>query len=312
MWQGYYGAIFDSLFVPFIFYFLAFIAYTGYFSNHEENELSANFIFEIICIVVFGKSFITFLILELIQIRNQGPSYFFDVWNMIDISSLFINFFYVTGEVFNTTSHHNLQIIGSVAVFIMWVKLFYWMRLFKPFSAFIRMITEIIKDIQVFLVMLIIALGAFANIIFVLNINRKDSACTDDPSCGPIYDSVVGFAPIDALIHAYLTGLGDFNKDNYSSENSAVVWVMFILATIIVQLIFLNLLIAIMGESFSRITAIMQQSTLKELCAIMEDHIWLQKIDELFVNKRYILWLTPDTSTTGGTIIERQIQQMKD
>jgi hypothetical protein len=50
---------------------------------------------------------------------------------------------------------------------------------------------------------------------------------------------------------------------------------MFILATIIVQLIFLNLLIAIMGESFSRITAIMQQSTLKELCSIMEDHVWL-------------------------------------
>ena len=82
---------------------------------------------------------------------------------------------------------------------------------------------------------------------------------------------------------------------------------MFILATIIVQLIFLNLLIAIMGESFSRITAIMQQSTLKELCSIMEDHIWLQKIDELFVSKRYILWLTPDTSTSGGTVVERQI-----
>lgn len=87
---------------------------------------------------------------------------------------------------------------------------------------------------------------------------------------------------------------------------------MFIIATIVIQLIFMNLLIAIMGESFSRITAIMQQSTLKELCAIMEDHIWLQKIDELFEGSRYILWLTPDTSTTGGTVVERQLQQLKD
>lgn len=142
---------------------------------------------------------------------------------------------------------------------MMWFKLFYWMRLFKPFSAFIRMITEIMKDIQVFLVMLIISLGAFANIIFLLNLNRTDNGgCASTGECADIYDSLVGIAPVDSMIHAYLTGLGDFNKDNYSSENSKTVWFMFILATIIVQLIFMNLLIAIMGESFSRITAIMQ------------------------------------------------------
>ena len=44
----------------------------------------------------------------------------------------------------------------------------------------------------------------------------------------------------------------------------------------------------------------------------MEDHIWLQKIDELFESKRYILWLTPDTSTGGGSLVERAIQQLKD
>jgi len=107
------------------------------------------------------------------------------------------------------------------------------------------------------------------------------------------------------MIHAYLTGLGDFNKDTYSAENSLVVWIMFILATIIVQLIFLNLLIAIMGESFSRITAIRQQTTLKELCNIMEDHIWIWKIEDLFQHERYILWLTPDTNTTHSTVIEQ-------
>jgi len=95
-------------------------------------------------------------------------------------------------------------------------------------------------------------------------------------------------------------------------ENAWTVWVMFILATLIVQLVFMNLLIAIMGDSFSRINEIMDQSTLKELCGIMEDHFWLQKIEELFESKRYILWLTPDTSTSGGTAVERQITQLKE
>jgi len=104
----------------------------------------------------------------MIQIKNRGISYFLDVWNMIDIGSLCLNAVYVFGEITNSIDHEQLQVIGSIAIFMMWFKLFYWMRLFKPFSAFIRMITEIIKDIQVFLVMLVIALGAFANIIFIL------------------------------------------------------------------------------------------------------------------------------------------------
>jgi len=222
---------------------------------------------------------------------------------LVDIGSLCLNAIYVGGEVTNLVAHESLQVFGAIAIFMMWFKLFYWMRLFKPFSAFIRMITEIIKDIQVFLVMLIISLSAFANIIFLLNLNRMEQGHEE-----PIYENLIGFGPLDAMIHAYLMGLGDFNRDTYSSENARVIWIMFILATIIVSLIFMNLLIAIMGESFSRITGIMQQSTLKEVCSIMEDHIWLQKIDELFENKRYILWLTPDTSTGGGSLIERSIQ----
>ena len=191
--------------------------------------------------------------------------------------------------------------LASVAIFLMWIKLFYWMRLFKSFSAFIVMIAEIIKDIKVFLVMLIISLCAFANIIYALNLNRLDSGLA------PVYDSLVNFAPVDATIHAYLLGLGDFNKDNYSEEDATVTWIMFILATFIVQLIFMNLLIAIMGESFARITNIMQQSTLKDICKIMDDHIWLLKIDEIFSDKRYILWLTLDTSTNSVSSVERKI-----
>ena len=89
-------------------------------------------------------------------------------------------------------------------------------------------------------------------------------------------------------------------------------WVMFIAATMIVQIIFFNLLIAIMSESFNRVTTIMRQSALKELCCIMVDHIWLQKIDKLFASHRYLLWLSPDTSTRNSSSTERQIIQLKD
>jgi hypothetical protein len=44
----------------------------------------------------------------------------------------------------------------------------------------------------------------------------------------------------------------------------------------------MNMLIAIMGESFGRITAIQSQSVLKELCVMMDDHIWLLNYSEIY------------------------------
>ena len=57
-------------------------------------------------------------------------------------------------------------------------------------------------------------------------------------------------------MHAYLTGLGDFEKDTYSEEDAFVVWMFFLMATFIVQLVFMNLLIALMTDAYVNIMAI--------------------------------------------------------
>lgn len=53
-----------------------------------------------------------------------------------------------------------------------------------------------------------------------------------------------------------MIGLGTISYENYK-ENKALglLWVYMILATIITQLIFLNILIAIISSTFERITA---------------------------------------------------------
>jgi hypothetical protein len=67
----------------------------------------------------------------------------------------------------------------------------------------------------------------------------------------------------------------------------------------------MNLLIALMGDAYGEIMAIQEQSTMKELCGMMEDHIWMLDIGEIFKHSRYILWLTPDSASQSGTAIER-------
>merc|ERR1711966_640796 len=74
----------------------------------------------------------------------------------------------------------------------------------------------------------------------------------------------------------------------------------------------MNLLIALMSDAYADIMAIQEQSTMKELCSMMEDNIWLLDIGRIFQNQRYILWLTPDKASAQGSQIERQIAQLQE
>lgn len=51
----------------------------------------------------------------------------------------------------------------------MWIKTFYWMRLFSPTSFYIRLISETLVDIKYFLILLIFILMTFGNTLLVMN-----------------------------------------------------------------------------------------------------------------------------------------------
>ena len=161
-------------------------------------------------------------------------------------------------------------------------------------------------DIRVFAVMLFIVFVAFGNCIIILNKNRT----SEDDS---LFANYIGIASIDALINAYLIGLGDFSYDTYSTTNKYFVWIFFLSATFIVQLVFMNMLIAMMGETFGRISGLLEQATLKEQCVMMNDNKFLlTDIGKQFMNSRYILWLTPGVTKAAGSVVERQIAQLRD
>ena len=103
-----------------------------------------------------------------------------------------------------------------------------------------------------------------------------------------------------------------YNDDgSIAGGNYITTMIFFLGATFLVQLVFMNMLIAMMGESFGRISGILEQSTLKECCVMMNDHVWLLNFSEQFKQKRYILWLTPGSEQTAGSAVERQLTQLR-
>jgi len=61
------------------------------------------------------------------------------------------------------------------------------------------------------------------------------------------------------------------------------------MATIVTQLIFMNLLIAIMGDTFGRVQEVKERSGTKERVEMIQDFIWVLNLQEEFKEYKYVL-----------------------
>lgn len=74
------------------------------------------------------------------------------------------------------------------------------------------------------------------------------------------------------MFNQYLLSLGEFSMDNFSDNPQAIIcYIVFIGATFITQLTMLNMLIAIMGDTFGRIIEDKEVNALKTKIELMVD-----------------------------------------
>jgi hypothetical protein len=134
-----------------------------------------------------------------------------------------------TEEVLNPECTGNLNVLAAFSGLALYMKLFYYMRIYRAFTTFIRMISEMVKEVSTFAIMLFIVLAAFANVLLVLSFNRDPANAEEE-----LFADFVGMSAINALLHAWLTGLGEFGFDNFSAQDAATTWFIFFLATVLI------------------------------------------------------------------------------
>jgi len=103
---------------------------------------------------------------------KSGLEYFFSqgfIWNFLDLLSSFFVIFTSVIILGGLDFGRYILIIGGIACFVIWLKLFYYLRIFRSTSSFIRMIIEMFKDIRVFLLIFFIGIFAFANFYYILD-----------------------------------------------------------------------------------------------------------------------------------------------
>lgn len=102
----------------------------------------------------------------------------------------------------------------------------------------------------------------------------------------------------DSVFNQYLIGLGEYNYDSYTTHPAYVlIYIYFIVATLFTQMMFLNMLIAIMSETFNRVSEAKERTALMERTHLYADFMWGISLDKDLQGMRYLYVVRPDVET---------------
>jgi hypothetical protein len=294
------------VFVPYLVYFFSFIIYVSFIFENKPDK--ANPIIAYILLIISTFYSLKTLYFEFLQIIDEKWDYFTRVqtiWNIFDIASSILVITFSVGDLFRLDWGDDLVLIGSWAVFILWLKLFYFLRIFRPTSSFIRMIIEMFLDISVFLFIFFIGILAFSNTFYILDFHKLTDG--DGEKFG-----ITGENYFDSVTYVYMTSLGDLGYDDFNDHPyAAVYWFLFFGSTVFLQITLLNLLIAIMGDTYDKVLEVAKESQLKEICTFISEYEELFP-NEVFEKSSLILIASLDSGDSkGGVVWEGKLGALK-
>lgn len=165
------------------------------------------------------------------------------------------------------------------------------------------MVFETLKDISSFVIIFIVSVLMFGTTFLALDgLSAQPNSNAEELSSSSLrmlqesgeevqhlWDPAVKYSFIDSAFAQYRIGLGDFNMDGWSDHPAqGFIYFYFILATLFTQMMFLNMLIAIMGSTYERVTEQRERAALMEQSHIIGDWMWFINLTKDLNGKRYL------------------------
>ena len=142
---------------------------------------------------------------------------------------------------------NHVSILSAFVTFSLLVKFYEWLRIFEKPAFYIFLIAETAKDIRAFIVLFVAGLMMYGIPMTMLNFYRfYDSPVVDQLEYGWLFDS---------FMNQYYLALGEFHTDNFTDHPYTFLLLFFFIgATMFTQILMLNMIIAIMGDTFEKVT----------------------------------------------------------
>ena len=276
--------------------YAAYLGLLGVFSIYFSGEENGIYIL----ILPFVVSLVL-TIYEFVQMYNSGWDYFGDKWNYIDIlrGTLFNSYCVILWSTSITIG--DLANMLTICVFISWIRGITYFRLFDATRYLITLLTEVVKDIIPFFILLFYSTFAFA---FIHQTHpEQDDFIDPDNQTGP-------FGFFEYFDKSYKENLGELSG---TTEN-LMSWAIFIIVSIINPIIMLNMLISIMGDTYGRVKEARDTANARELAGMIQEVENLMYWNKDYESKEYIkICCEASELETGNTdSILRKIRGLKD
>lgn len=188
---------------------------------------------------------------ELFQLSIGPKSYFTEIWNLLDITRIILIFIYVISGWYLDDKGW-LTFLLALTMFLSMVRTGSLFRLFRRTRYLIRMIQEIVWDMWPFLIVYFYSIFSFAWLFLVLDeSNGKDE--TDSYS--------------SSWLKVYMFNFGQYDTGSYE----VLQWISLIVTTTVNPLLMMNLLIAVMGDTYDRVQQDIVVADLKEIASQLYD-----------------------------------------
>eukprot|EP00347_Sterkiella_histriomuscorum_P023276 403335266 len=291
-WNQYTKSFFKKqffIFLVFCFSFLFEVMYTLTYQNRREDPIiddrnpTVLYSFKAVSLIVLSYFFVYELKQALIQ-----KGYIMEIWNIFDYS-LIIS--YLAEIIFEelTPSSDAIVITKILIVTLIFLKICFFLRIYNGFSFLVSMMAAVFIDLKYFLAFFVVFILQFGIIFAIL----FDATAIEEYN---------GIGIFSYFMMAFRTSSGDFNVDSYKDQSQILViisWTIWIIAVMILNVMFMNFIIAVISESYEKV---MQKLTAEsyrvKVQMIVERELHFTN-QELKLNKffpQYLLLRKPITS----------------
>ncbi|CAB5346736.1 unnamed protein product [Rhizophagus irregularis] len=278
-----------------LYFYAIFLTYFSYLSQlllNGDEEFNALIK---IGIGIFYYTGIYLLIIEFRQIKKYRTKYI-TTFNIIDLSSIILGLIVFSLISFTVrTSNETIMILTSMTTLVLWIELLLWFRLFSVMAINIFIFGNILRKIMPFFIFMLILIIGFGNSMFIL-FQEPSPLYYLKASNYTLYNGTVNLTltgpsqdnPIstiwESILSMYYLSTGNLNNYDY--------WPLKLLAfiaNVILVLVILNMLIALMNDTFNKAKEDGNLGLLIYRAELVND---FEKLDTFsFYNSSYICYL---------------------
>lgn len=219
---------------------------------------------------------------DVIQMYQAFSLFWRDVWNYFDIARLLSLISYAFTYYYNHSEKEHCMTLLMIISLSRGLSFF---RLFNDTRYIIQLLVNVIKDMRSFIILLTYSTISFS---MILMVQRKDRSFTNE------------------LKISFMMNLGEFETEGFDGLS----WVIFMFMSVLNVIVLLNMLIALMGETFSRVR---ERSEIADFIEIAK---MLLEVETVLTNadkgkKKYLQLCEPESSVNVTDELTKDIKAVK-